>query len=472
MWVSFIMKLTHFHFINPPSVYLFSFPRYQKVRRSSRKLTEYGIKSAQLFNGINHMKNNSIYTPAQPVAAQKRVLGWRDLFSLWFSLGMGLMVLQAGAILAPGLGMAGSLLAIFTGTLVGVILLALVGVIGGQTGLSSMSSLSLSLGKRGIALPALFNILQLIGWGAFEIIVMRDAASLLAKQAWGPQSLWANPTLWTWVFGFLATLLAVCGPLAFIRVVLRRWGIWLLIASCAWLSVNLIQHTSLTALWHKAGDGSMPFALACDIVVSMALSWLPLVSDYTRFGKTSRQNFLGTACGFFLGSLWMMALGAAYTLAFVSSQDSNALLLALSGVALGIPLLLILIDEHENTFADIHSAALSTGTLLPINIGKLSWAIGLICTLIAWGVPLDRYENFLLLIGSVFAPLFGVVLMDYFVLRRREPSTRSLDGRALAAWILGIATYHLIAQFYPNLGATVPSLLIAALFCWLFSKRR
>ncbi|WAT05687.1 hypothetical protein O1V64_05375 [Rouxiella badensis] len=72
----------------------------------------------------------------------------------------------------------------------------------------------------------------------------------------------------------------------------------------------------------------------------------------------------------------------------------------------------------------------------------------------------------------MFAPLFGVVLMDYFVLRRREPSTRSLDGRALAAWILGIATYHLIAQFYPNLGATVPSLLIAALFCWLFSKRR
>ena len=416
------------------------------------------------------MKNNSIYTPAQPVTAQKRVLGWRDLFSLWFSLGMGLMVLQAGALLAPGLGMAGSLLAIFTGTLIGVILLSLVGLIGGQSGMSSMSSLTLSLGKKGIALPALFNILQLIGWGAFEIVVMRDAASLLAKQAWGEQSVWANPTLWTFIFGFLATLLAVCGPLAFIRVVLRRWGIWLLIGSCAWLSINLLRHTSLSELWHKAGDGSMPFALACDIVVSMALSWLPLVSDYTRFGKSSRQNFFGTACGFFLGSLWMMTLGAAYTLAFVSSQESNALLLALSGVALGIPLLLILIDEHENTFADIHSAALSTGTLLPLNIGKLTWVIGIICTLLAWGVPLARYENFLLLIGSVFAPLFGVVLMDYFVLRRRQPVSRNIDARSLLAWILGIATYHLIAQFYPNLGATVPSLLVAAALCGLFGK--
>ncbi|KAB7894837.1 putative hydroxymethylpyrimidine transporter CytX [Rouxiella sp. S1S-2] len=420
------------------------------------------------------MKNNSIYTPARPVSAETRVLGWRDLFSLWFSLGMGLMVLQAGAILAPGLGMAGSLLAIFTGTLVGVILLALVGVIGGQTGLSSMSSLTLSLGKKGIALPALFNILQLIGWGAFEIVVMRDAASLLAKQAWGAQSFWANPTLWTLIFGFVATLLAVCGPLAFIRVVLRRWGIWLLIGSCIWLTVNLFQHASLSTLWHKAGDGSMPFALACDIVVSMALSWLPLVSDYTRFGKSSRQNFLGTACGFFLGSLWMMALGAAYTLAFVSSADSNALLLALSGVALGIPLLLILVDEHENTFADIHSAALSGATLLPksISIGKLSWGVGLICTLIAWGIPLDRYENFLLLIGSVFAPLFGVVLMHYFILRHRQPAESNMNWRALSAWVIGIVTYHLIAQFYPNLGATVPSLLVAALFCRLLSKRR
>lgn len=416
------------------------------------------------------MKNNSIYTPAQPVTPQKRVLGWRDLFSLWFSLGMGLMVLQAGALLAPGLGMTGSLLAIFTGTLIGVILLSLVGLIGGQTGMSSISSLTLSLGKKGIALPALFNILQLIGWGAFEIVVMRDAASLLAKQAWGEQSVWANPTLWTFIFGFLATLLAVCGPLAFIRVVLRRWGIWLLMGSCAWLSINLLRHTSLTVLWHKAGDGSMPFALACDIVVSMALSWLPLVSDYTRFGKSSRQNFFGTACGFFLGSVWMMTLGAAYTLAFVSSQDSNALLLALSGVALGIPLLLILIDEHENTFADIHSAALSTGTLLPVNIGKLTWIIGIICTLLAWGVPLARYENFLLLIGSVFAPLFGVVLMDYFVLRRRQPASRNIDARSLLAWILGIATYHLIAQFYPTLGATVPSLLVAAALCGLFGK--
>ena len=227
------------------------------------------------------MKDNSIYSPKTSVPEKSRTLGWADLFSLWFSLGMGLMVLQAGAILAPGLGLAGSLAAVVLGSAVGVALLALVGVIGGQTGMSSMASLRLSLGKRGVALPVVFNLIQLVGWGAFEIVVMRDAATLLAKRAWGDGGLWANPTLWTFIFGAIATLLAASGPLAFIRVVLRRWGIWLLLASCAWLTGYLFLHADLSTLWHKAGDGSMPFALACDIVVSMAFSWLPLVSDYT-----------------------------------------------------------------------------------------------------------------------------------------------------------------------------------------------
>src|SRR5471030_817021 len=203
----------------------------------------YAITAVRCDYEINPMKDNSIYSPPSSVPVKSRVLGWSDLFSLWFSLGMGLMVWQAGAILGPGLGLAGSLAAILLGTAVGVALLALVGVIGGQTGLSSMASLKLSLGQRGVALPVLFNLIQLVGWGAFEIVVMRDAASLLAQRAWGSESLWANPTLWTFVFGAVATLLAASGPLAFIRVVLRRWGIWLLMASCAWLTRSE-EHTS------------------------------------------------------------------------------------------------------------------------------------------------------------------------------------------------------------------------------------
>ena len=260
------------------------------------------------------MNTPSTYSPDLAVPLDKRVFGGRDLFSLWFSLGIGLMVLQTGALLAPGLGLSGSLLAIFFGTLVGVSLLASVGVIGSDTGLSSMAALKLSLGSRGALLPALLNVLQLIGWGSFEIIVMRDAASLLGARAFSDTSLWSQPLLWTLFFGVLATLLAVSGPLTFVRKILRKWGIWLLLGACLWLTWNLFSKVDLPALWAQKGDGSLPFAVGFDIAIAMPLSWLPLIADYSRFGKRTKNVFGGTALGFFIGNFWLMGLGVAYTL--------------------------------------------------------------------------------------------------------------------------------------------------------------
>lgn len=415
-----------------------------------------------------------LYSPDSAVPADQRVFGARDLFSLWFSLGIGLMVLQTGALLAPGLGLSGALLAIFLGTLVGVALLASVGVIGCDTGLSSMAALKLSLGSRGALLPALLNVLQLIGWGAFEIIVMRDAASLLGARAFSDASVFSNPLLWTLFFGVLATLLAVSGPLTFVRKVLRKWGIWLLLAACLWLTWNLFSKADLGALWAQKGDGSLPLAVGFDIAIAMPLSWLPLIADYSRFGKRAKKVFGGTAAGFFLGNVWLMSLGVAYTLAFAPSGEVNALLLALAGAGLGIPLLLILLDESENAFADIHSAAVSGGVLWRLKVEHLALVIGVICTLIACFAPLAQYQNFLLLIGSVFAPLFGVVLVDHFLVRKRsaQVTTALFYWPALLAWAGGVSTYHLLANVYPDVGATLPALVLAGVLHWAFGRRR
>lgn len=411
------------------------------------------------------MNTPGTYSPDLPVSVERRVFGGRDLFSLWFSLGIGLMVLQTGALLAPGLGMSGALLAIALGTLVGVLLLASAGVIGTDTGLSSMASLKLSLGRRGAVLPAVLNLLQLVGWGSFEIIVMRDAASLLGARAFGEGGLWTSPLLWALFFGGLATLLAVSGPLTFVRKILRQWGIWLLLGACLWLTWNLLAKADLAALWARGGDGSMPFATGLDIAIAMPLSWLPLIADYSRFGRKAKPVFFGTVLGYFIGNCWLMSLGVGYTLAFAADGEANALLLALAGAGMGIPLLLVLLDESEKAFADIHSAAVSSAMLSGLKVEHLAFAIGVLCTLIACFAPLAQYESFLLLIGSLFAPLFGVVLVDHFVLRRRRSPAvvPGLRGLSLLAWLGGVSTYHLLATLYPEVGATLPALFTAGL---------
>ncbi|MDQ0466551.1 NCS1 family nucleobase:cation symporter-1 [Caulobacter ginsengisoli] len=398
------------------------------------------------------------YDPLTPVPAERRVFGAFEAFSLWFSLGIGLLVLQAGALLVPGLSLPAALAAIVTGSVLGALLLAAAGVVGADTGLSAMGSLRVALGKRGAAIPAVLNAIQLTGWGAFEIIAMRDSADALAKQTFG----FSSPLAWTLLFGALATGLAIMGPVSFVRRFLRAWGLWLLLAGAGWLTWRLLADHDLAALMGQPGTGEMSFGAGVDLVVAMPLSWLPLIADYTRFGRTSRGMFRGSFAGYLLANIWFMALGAAYAL---TTGGGDLLLTALAATGGGVALLLIVIDETDNTFADIHSAAVSTAILLPLKPAGLALGYGLLCTAIALLAPLAEYEAFLLLIGSVFAPLFGVLLTDHFIVRERardgERSPLNLSG--FAAWIIGIATYQALSRLVPDLGATLPSVLVTAM---------
>ena len=416
----------------------------------------------------------STYAPLKPVPDSRRAFKTSDAFALWFSLGIGLLVAQAGALLVPGLSLPHALLAILIGSVIGVVLLALAGVIGTDTGLAAMSSLRPTLGVRGASIPAVLNMIQLVGWGSFEVIVMRDSADALSKQAFG----FSAPLVWTLIFGVLATLLAISGPLSFVRRFLRSWGIWLLLAGAAWLTYAVLAQHDLGALMRRPGNGEMSFGGAVDLVVAMPLSWLPLIADYTRFGRRAGDTFRGTLLGYGIANIWFYALGAIYGLA---AGGGDALLTsALAQAGGGLALLLILIDEVDNAFADIHSAAVSTGTFWARgSVPMLSAAFGALCTLIALLVPMAKYQNFLLLIGSVFAPLFGVVLVDHFIVRKRRIEAAVLAdvrGRygfsggwhlsAFIAWAIGIASYQAINQWLPNLGATLPSLVIGAA-CYL-----
>jgi NCS1 family nucleobase:cation symporter-1 len=413
---------------------------------------------------------NDTYAPLSPVPLEERAFVMRDAFALWFSLGIGLLVLQAGALLVPGLSLGMALGAIVTGSLLGVLLLAAAGVVGADTGLSAMANLRPALGVRGASIAAILNAVQLAGWGAFEIVAMRDAADALAQRNLGV----SNAIVWTVLFGALATGLAVMGPLSFVRKFLRDWGLLLLLAGAAWLTWRLLANYDLKALFAKAGNGEMSFAGGVDLVISMPLSWLPLIADYTRFGKTPGAMFRGSFFGYLIANIWFFSLGAAYALA---SGGEGLLLSALAAAGGGIALLLILIDETDNAFADIFSGAMSTSTLTGGSITTLSIVYGVLCTAIAIAVPLASYETFLLMIGSVFAPLFGILLTDHFIIRRRQIDAAAIVGpggrywfsggwhlRGLIAWALGIAAYQLVAIYMPAWGATLPAFALAGVF--------
>jgi nucleobase:cation symporter-1, NCS1 family len=404
----------------------------------------------------------------EPVPERERKLGFLDFFVLWGSLGAGLLVMLAGTLLVPGLGLGAAFAAIVVGTLLGNLLLLVPAVVGSDHGVPTMVALRPTLGIRGSYLPSFVNVVQLVGWTAFELIIMATAASAVTERVLGV-SLYG---LWLPVLALLCTVLAIGGPLVVVRVWLEKFGIWLLLATTAYLTYYLLAHYSLGDLIAQPGSGDLPFPLAVDLVVALPLSWLPLAADYNRFARNTREASLGTYLGFLVTNVWFFALGAVAVLA-LQTEDLIASIMALT--IGGVALIIILVDETDNAFADIYSAAVSTRNFLSgVTHWKLTIFFGVLGFVAAVLLPMESYEAFLLLLGSLFAPLFGIVAADYFLLRRRRMDVESLydktgaygyhggfNGYALFCWVVGVAIYQGIAYLYPSIGASLPSFVLA-----------
>ena len=396
-----------------------------------------------------------------------RVLGFLDHFVLWADLGVGLLVLQAGSYLVPGLGLPQAIAAILVGTLVGNLMLALAGSIGAEHAIPSMVSLRPSFGLRGSYLPSLINVVQLVGWGAFEIVIMANAAATLSGPILGHTSY----PIWVFVWGAVAVLLGLGGPLVVVRQWLEKIGIWLVLLTVSWMAVYSLGHGDLGGIWAKPGDGSTSFAQAVDLVVAMPISWLPIVADFNRFARDPRSSFAGTFSGYAVSNVLCYLLGVLLVLSLPAGDLIGSIMTVAFG---GWGLALLLGDETDNAFADIYSSAISIKNVVPaLPTRWLVATLGALCLAIALTVNLSSFQNFLLLVGSLFTPLFGVLFADRYLVRRRRYTDDELypaaatarrwgiNPIALVAWAAGLATYLAETTYVVWLGGTLPSLAVS-----------
>ncbi len=391
-----------------------------------------------------------------PLSEGQRRLTGLDLGVLWGDLSIGVLVLLSGSLLVPAFGMPRALLAIVVGSGIGCAPLALVAWAGQRAGAPTMVLLRTVLGRRGSYVPSVLNVAQLIGWTGFEFWVMSLIASEMSMRLHGM----ASYGFWLVIVAVVCTTLALCGPVIVIRKWLERFGAWVVGAVGLWITIRVLATPGLGALWNRSGAGGMPFWMGVDLVISQPVSWLPLVADYSRYARSPRAAAGGTYLGYFAGNVWFYLLGALLALSAGLSQATPVgLALAIASLAGGwIVMLTLLVGETDEAFADIYSAALSALNLnerISHRAAILGASVsGLV--LAAWlGVRAEAgiaaFESFLFLLGSVFIPLFGVFVGDFFLLGRRDSVARrgsnagtasGVRGPALAAWLLGFLVYH------------------------------
>ena len=414
-------------------------------------------------------RNASANEALTPVGADQRVFQWHDHASLWFSLGVGLLVMQVGAYLMPALGTQEALLAIVAGSILGAGLLGWVAKIGCDSGLASAGLMHAVYGRQFARLPIVLNIIQLIGWGTFELVVMRDASVAVGRQGGGWEGAhW--PVLATLLGGGVVLLLISGSMVQLVRRIIARVALPLVVLSLLWLSwqfLGLAQEQGLDALWQRRGDGGMGVMPALDLVIAMPISWLPLVADYARHGRHGGAALRGAWAGYALANMWCYALGVLVALTLPSQDLVTALLLAQGGL---IALSLILIDEVDNAYGDTYSGAVSSHSLLPgWSVRRWGAVLAVVCTLLALVLPMHSLEPFLLMLSSVFVPLFGVIL-GRLAFGANAGALLAQAGKAhagpIAIWLAGVALYHLLPKVAPALGSALPTLALSFALAW------
>jgi len=410
-----------------------------------------------------------------PLRESSRVFRWHDHTALWFSLGVGLLVMQIGAYLVPPVGTRDAVLAIVLGSCIGAGLLAWTARLGCESGLASAGLMHATYGSAFARLPVVLNIVQLIGWTTFEIVIMREGTQAIGKQAFGGLlDGTLGIVLTTLLWGAVLLALLAGSMVKLVRRFVSRFGLPLVVLSLLWLTWQFaaqLNAKGLEAFWSRPGDGSMGMFSALDLVIAMPVSWLPLVADYARHGRRSTGGlggaFSGTWIGYALANIWCYALGV--MVVSVAEPGTNlvaALLLAQGGlVALG----LILIDELDNAYGDVYSGSVSAHSLQPRwSVRRWGLWLAVACIAFALVLPMHSLEPFLLLLSSVFVPLYGVILGRLGTGGAvASVGARRVDLVAALIWIAGIAIYHACAKWAPQFGSALPTLAITFVLAWV-----
>ena len=380
-----------------------------------------------------------------------------DLFLIFAGANIVATTIVSGASLAPELGMRGALLLLLVGCVAGAGLVGRLAALGPRLGVPSIIAARAALGRSGAGLLAVILYVTNFAWIALNNVI---AASACARLVGGR----ASERAWAVVLGLVATAVVAAGPRAVGWA--DRLAVPLMAAMAAVLLVSLLGHP-LPAEPAAAPDAAA-WLRGFDLVVGYQVSWLLLFADYSRYTPSEPRAGWAVFLALAVTSLAFMTLGLVGG-RIAGSADPADMLASLGWSRLGGPLLAM--ATVTTNFVNIYVSALAWKSLRPGTGDSASvWSIGGIGALLSllsrtW---LDRYGDFMLLLGGLLVPVGGLLLARFF-LARVDVSAAALYADDLPAWsVAGLVAWGVGAAAYflpPPWGGTLPSL-VATVAAW------
>lgn len=370
---------------------------------------------------------------------------------IWFGAGVSLAEILTGTYYSS-MGFGKAMLAIIIGHIIGAVMMFAAGLIGAKEKKSAMETVKMSFGEKGGLFFSAMNVLQLVGWTA----IMAYDGALSANQI-----LPIGVPVWALIIGALIIVWILIG--------IKNLGKVNTIAMLALFALSLILFKLIYgsgSMQNVVVDDSMSFGAAVELAVAMPLSWLPLISDYTREAEKPYAATAVSVIVYSLVSIFMYSIGLGAAI-FTGESDIAGIMVS---AGLGIAgLLIIVFSTVTTTFLDAYSGGVSAFSITKkISEKKAAIIVTVIGTICACLFPMDDITDFLYLIGSVFAPMIAIQIADYFILKK-DNKERNFGVENLVIWFIGFIIYRAFMRIDIPIGNTLPAMLITVLICVIVS---
>lgn len=393
---------------------------------------------------------------------------------IWFGVAVSVSEIEAGIEIGAEAAPGSLWLPLILGHIVGGIFLFFVGLIGARIRVNAMETTASVYGTYGSKFFASLNLFQLVAWIA---VLNAQGASVLAGLD--------LPISFPLTCVLLAVLIAL-----WVFVGLRRFAkvttvvMAVLAVLLAALTVKLFGTGSISAGASSSGADSAGHALGFwnifEISMALPLSWLPVISDYTKDVEKPVRATAVSAIAYSIASFWMYFIGLEIASAGVGNDIAKAILLA----GLGIPgIVIVVLSTVTTNFLAANSAGESAKAIVRrLNPKITGVVVSAISALLAISGIMDHYISFLYLIASVFAPMAAVLLVSFYFGKAgavhtgeetaREDAAREETARAsgkafwiwnLFAWLAGFVVYQVAVRLDSvPLGPTLLAVIVSA----------
>jgi len=366
--------------------------------------------------------------------------------------------LFTGSAMAAGLNFNQAIISAIAGNIILSFYGGAIGAAGAREGYSSSRLAIYSFGKQGFKIVSLVLALTMAGWFSVQCGFFGNTINAMFPQA----GIITNPRfagLWggilmllTAYYGYkgLSLLSNVAVPLISILAIL---GVIMSIDSIGgWASaMSIIPSEKMTV------------STGIVMAVGSFAAGASAQADITRYAKDVKTAWLGTIFGYLLANTFIILAG--YLVALTTGiGDLPAAMLALG---LGIPALLVLILAQWTTNDNnLYTSSLGLSNIFNVKKSKLVLIIGIFGSILgAFGIA-DYFIGWLSLLGIGVPPMAGVIIADYYIIRKQsynfdfEDVVSDWNKNAIIAWSGGSFVGFFIKSGIASLNGLIAAIIL------------